>query len=96
MRLFRFLRRKKKKEAEAKKPEVEEKLKKEFPGISEAEQKRHVGKHVAIVNGKIVASASAARGALTAAKRKHSGKEIDLRYVGSERVLIKCKCLGES
>lgn len=93
--LSRFWRRKEEEAAEVK-PEIEKVPKREFPGISAAEQKKYIGKHVAIVEGKIVASADTAKRALAMAKRKHSGKEIDLRYVGSERVLIKCKCLEES
>jgi hypothetical protein len=96
MRFLRFLRRKKKEEvAEVERPEVK-KVEKEFPGISEAEQKKYIGKHVAIVEGKIVASARTAKRALAMAKGKHSGKEIALRYVGSERLLINCKCLEKS
>jgi hypothetical protein len=88
-----FLRRKKAEEvAEAEKPEV--KVEREFPEIADAELKKHVGKHFALVEGKIAASAGAARVALKMAKRKHSGKQIVLRYVGSERLLIPCRCSG--
>lgn len=90
-----FLRQKKEEEvAEVEKPEV--KMEREFPGISAAEQKKYIGKHVAIVGGEIIASADTARRALAMAKRKHSGEEIALRYVGSERLLIKCKCLEKA
>ncbi len=90
-----FLRGKKEEEvAEVEKPEV--KVEREFPGISEAELRKHMDKHVAIVDGRIVASAGTAKGVLVIAKQKHSGKEIALRYVGSERLLIKCRCFGES
>ncbi|GAI20219.1 unnamed protein product [marine sediment metagenome] len=37
-----------------------EKIERELPRISTAEQKKHVGKHVAIVGGKIIASAGTA------------------------------------
>ncbi len=90
-RLLQFQRRKKK-EVEVEKPEMR-KVKREFPRISKAEQKKHIGMHVGIVGGKIVASASSAEKALGAAKRKYPSEEIALRYVGSERLLIKCKCL---
>ena len=78
--------------AEAEKPEV--KAEREFPEIANAELKKHVGKHVAVVEGKIAASAGTARVTLKMAKRKHSGKQIVLRYVGSERLLVPCQCLG--
>lgn len=90
-----FLRRKKVEAvAEAEKPEV--KVESEFPKIAGTELKKHVGKHVAVVEGKIAASAGTARVALKMAKRKHSGKQIILRYVGSERLLIPCQCLGKT
>jgi len=90
-----FLRRKKGEAvSEVEKPEV--KVESEFPKIAGAELKKHVGKHVAVVEGKIAASAGTARRALTMAKRKHSGKEITLRYVGSERLLIPCRCLSKT
>jgi len=92
MRFFRFLRREKKEAAVAEKPEVKV-AEREFPGISATEQKKYIGKHVAIVGGKIVASADTAKRALAMAKRKHSGKDVDLRYIESERLLVKCKCL---
>lgn len=88
---LRFPRRKKEKVVEEKKPELKE-VGREFPRISVAEQKKHVGKHVAIVDGKIVTSVGTAKEALAMAKRKHSGEKIELRYVGSERLLLKCKC----
>ena len=90
-RFLRFPRRKKEKVVEEKKPELKE-VRKEFPGISIAEQKKHIGKHVTIVDGKIVTSAGTAKEALTMAKRKHSDEKIELRYVGNERLLLKCKC----
>lgn len=88
---LRFLRRKKEEVVEIEKPEVE--VKEEFPGISSAERIGHVGKHVAIVGGKIIASASDAEGVLKLAKRGHPSEEIVLRYVLNERLLLKCKCL---
>jgi hypothetical protein len=88
-----FLRRKEEEVAEVEKPEV--KVEREFPGISEAELRRHMDEHIAIVGGKIVASAGTARRALAAAKRKHSGEDVELRYVASKRLLLKCKCLEE-
>jgi len=94
LKLPRFLRRKEEAGAEAEKPEV--RVEREGPEIPTAELKKHVGKHVAVVEGKIAASASTARKALTMAKRKHSGEEIILKYVGSERLLINCKCLEKS
>jgi len=93
-RFLRFPGRKKEEIVEEKKPELEE-AGREFPEISAAEQKKHVGKHVAIAGGKIVASAGTARKALTMAKRKHSGEKIDIRYIGGERLLLRCKCLGD-
>ena len=87
----RFWRRKKEEVVEGK-PEVVEKIE-EFPGISASELREHVGKHVAIVAGKIVSSSGTARRVLAMAKRKHLREEITLRYVGSERLLLKCKCL---
>ncbi len=71
-----------------------EKIEREFSGISTAEQKKHIGKHVAIVGGEIIASAGTAQRALTTAKRKHSGEKIDLRYVEGKR-LLKCECLED-
>jgi len=91
-RFLRFPRRKKEEVVEVKKPEPKE-AGREFPGISAAEQKKCIGKHVAIVDGKIIASAGTARKALAMAKREHSGEKIDIRYVGGERLLLKCKCL---
>ena len=93
LKLPQFLRRKKVEAvAEAEKPEI--KAEREFPNITNAELKKHVGKHVALVEGEIAASAGTARVALKMAKRKHSGKQIVLRYVGSERLLVPCQCLG--
>ena len=92
--LPRLLKRKREEVVEAEKPEVKE-IEREFPSISEAEQKKYVGKHVVIAGGKIVASAGTAKRALAMAKRKHPGEEINLRYVGSERLLLKCKCLED-
>jgi hypothetical protein len=90
-----FLRRKKGEAvSEEKKPEV--KVESKSPEIAGAELKKHVGRHVAIVEGKIAASAGTARAALKMAKRKHSGKEITLRYVGNERLLINCRCLEKN
>ncbi len=94
-RFLRFPRRKKEEIVEVKKPELKE-VEKDFPKISEAEQKKYIGKHVAIVDGKIVTSTNAARKTLEMAKREHSGKEIKLRYVANEKLLIKCKCLEKS
>jgi len=92
LKLPRFLRRKKVEAvAEAK---LEVKVEREFPEIANAELKKRVGRHVALVEGEIAASAGTARVALKMAKRKHSGKQIVLRYVGSERLLIPCQCLG--
>jgi len=91
-RFLRFPRRKKEKVVEVKKPELKE-VGREFPRISAAEQKKHIGKHVAIVDGKIVASADTAGKALAKAKQEHSDEKIDLRYIGGERLLLKCKCL---
>lgn len=85
---------KKGEEIEEKKTGVE-KIEREFSGISTAEQKKHVGEHVAIVGREIIASAGTAKRALTMAKQKHSGEKIDLRYVGKERLLLKCKCLED-
>lgn len=90
-RLLQFQKRKKK-EVEVEKPEMKE-VEREFPRISKEEQKKHIGMHVGIIGGKIVASASSAEKALKAAKRKYPSEEIALKYVGSERMLIKCKCL---
>ena len=89
-----FLRRKREEVVAEEKPEV--KVEREFPEIADAELKKHVGKHVALVEGKIAASAGMARRALAMAKRKHSKKQITLMYVGSERLLINCKCLEKS
>jgi hypothetical protein len=91
MRFFRFLRKKGVVEAKPEAKIVEQK----FPRISSTEQKKYVGKHVAIVDGKIVAFAGTAKRVLTTAKRRYPGKEIILRYVGSERLLIKCKCIED-
>jgi len=92
---LRFPRRKKEEVVEVKKPEPKE-VEKDFPRISEAEQKKYISKHVAIVDGKIVTSAGGAQKTFEMAKRKHSGKEIKLRYVANEKLLIKCKCLEKS
>jgi hypothetical protein len=93
LKLPRFLRRKKVEAvAEAEKPEV--KVEREFPNITDAELKKRVGKHVALVEGEIAASAGTAGVALKMARRKHSGKQIVLRYVASERLLIPCRCTG--
>lgn len=94
-RFLRFPRRKKEEVVEEKKPELKE-VGREFPRISVAEQKKYIGKHVAIVDGKIVTSAGAAKKTLETAKQEHSGKEIGLRYVANEKLLIKCKCLEKS
>jgi hypothetical protein len=90
-----FLRRKRE-EAVAVAEKTEVKVEREFSRIPEAELKKHIGKHVAVVDGKIAASAGTARRALKMARQKHSGKEISLRYVGSERLLIPCQCLGKT
>lgn len=74
-------------------PEVEEKIEEEFPGISAAERKKHVGEHAVIAGGKIVASGKTAKKVLEEAEGEYSREEVDLRYVGSEKLLIKCKCL---
>lgn len=92
---LRFPRRKKEEVVEVKKPELKE-VEKNFPKISEAEKKKYIGKHVAIVDGKIVTSASGAKSTIEIAKRKHLGKEIELRYVANEKLLLKCKCLEKS
>ena len=92
---LRFPRRKKEEVAEVKKPELKE-VEKDFPMISEAEKKKYIGKHVAIVDGKIVTSAGRAKRTIEIAKREHSGKEIELRYVANEKLLLKCKCLEKS
>jgi hypothetical protein len=92
---LRFPRRKKEEVVEVKKPELKE-VEKNFPKISEAEQKKYIGKHIAIVDGKIVTSAGGARKTLEMAKREYSGKEIELRYVANEKLLLKCKCLEKS
>ena len=89
-----MLRRKREEIVKAEKPEVKE-VEREFLGITVVEQGKYVGKHIAIVGGKIAASASTAKKTLAAAKRRHPGEEIALRYVGSERLLIKCKCLED-
>lgn len=92
---LRFPKRKKEEVVEVKKPKPKE-VEKDFPRISETEQKKYIGKHVAIVDGKIVTSAGGAQKTLEMAKREHSGKEIELRYVANEKLLIKCKCLEKS
>ena len=92
---LRFPRRKKEEVVEVKKPELKE-VEKNFPMISEAEKKKYIGKHVAIVDGKIVTSAGGAKRTIEIAKREHSGKEIELRYVANEKLLLKCKCLEKS
>ncbi|KUO39066.1 MAG: hypothetical protein AVW05_02395 [Hadesarchaea archaeon DG-33] len=92
---LRFPRRKKEEVVEVKKPELKE-VEKNFPKISEAEQKKYIGRHIAIVDGKIVTSAGGARRTLEMAKREYSGKEIELRYVANEKLLLKCKCLEKS
>ena len=94
-RFLRFPRRKKEEIVEVKTPELKE-VEKDFPKISEAEQKKYIGKHVAIVDGKIVISTGEAKKTLQTAKREHSGKEIELRYVANEKLLLKCKCLEKS
>ena len=92
---LRFPKRKKEEVVEVKKPELKE-VEKDFPRISEAEQKKYIGKHVAIVDGKIAASAGGAHKTFEMAKREHSGKEIELRYVANEKLLLKCKCIEKS
>ncbi|MDH5443190.1 MAG: hypothetical protein ACETWO_04000 [Candidatus Hadarchaeaceae archaeon] len=92
---LRLPKRKKEEVVEVKKPEPKG-VEKNFPKISEAEQKKYIGKHVAIVEGKIATSAGGARKTLEMAKREYSGKEIELRYVANEKLLIKCKCLEKS
>jgi uncharacterized protein YnzC (UPF0291/DUF896 family) len=95
MKLPSFFRRKKE-EAVVVAEKTEAKIEREFLEISQAELKKYIDKHVALVDGKIAASAGTARRALKMAKRKHPGKEVSLRYVGGERLLIPCQCLGKS
>lgn len=93
VRLPRFWRRKKKEVVEVKKPELERKQKKEFPEISTAEQRKYIGKHVAVMDGKIAAAGGSAGQVLARVKKKHPKKKIILRYVANDRLLLKCKCL---
>jgi len=94
--LRRLLRLRRKEEKIEEKPEVEEKVEGEFPGISGAELDKNVGKHIAIVGGKIASSATTAGEALAMARHECSGEEIQLRYVASKQLLLKCKCLEKS
>jgi len=93
-RIPQLLRRKKREKIVEEKSEVKEKVKKGvFPGISTAEQKKYIGKHVLIVGGRIVVSAGTAKRAFAIAKRKYYSNETELWCVGSEKLLIKCKCI---
>lgn len=94
--LRRILRSRKKEEvAEVEKPRVEEAPERESLEIGAEELQENVGRHIAIVGGKIVSSAKTAKKAFAKAKREHSGEEIVIRYVASERLLLKCKCLED-
>lgn len=93
VRFPRFRQRKKKEVVEVKKPELERKPEKEFPRISTGEQKKYIGKHVAIMDGKIVTAARSAGQVLAQVEKKHPKKKIILRYVVNDKLLLKCKCL---
>jgi hypothetical protein len=95
LRLPSFLRRKEEKAA-AKVEREEIKIEPRTREIPEAELKKYIGKHVAVVDGRIAASASTARMALKMAKQKHPHGEISLSYVGGGRLLISCNCLGKN
>ncbi|RLG56612.1 MAG: hypothetical protein DRN83_03685 [Hadesarchaea archaeon] len=88
-----FWRKEKKEVKKIEAPRPEKKQEREFPDISPAELRRNVGKHVAIVDGKIVAAAKGAKQTLTKAKDKYPSKKITLRYVANEKLLLKCGCL---
>ncbi|RLI76358.1 succinyl-CoA synthetase subunit alpha [Archaeoglobales archaeon] len=63
----------------------------EAPEISLEEQKKYAGKHVAIVDGKIVASGNTAKEAFQKAKLKFPEKrteEIGLMYIPKEELMI--------
>lgn len=74
-----------------KRREIEE----EFPQITQEERAKHIGKHVAIADGKIVSSDKTAKNALSSACEDYPEDEIVLRYVGKQKVLFNCKCLEE-
>ncbi len=88
-----FWRREKKEVKKAQPPKPEKKLEREFPDISPVELRRNAGKHVAIVDGKIVAAAKGAKQTLMKVKDKYPSKKITLRYVANEKLLLKCRCL---
>lgn len=91
---LRFLGRKKKEVIEAEKPRHGEEPKKEFPAIAKEAQRKYIGKHVVIVDGKIATAARSAKQALAKVKKKYPKEKIILRYVANENVFLKCKCLG--
>ncbi len=62
-----------------------------IPEISFDEQKKHAGKHVAIIQGRIVASGDTAKEAFQKARLKFPEKrtdEIGLLYIPKEELMI--------
>lgn len=63
----------------------------EVPQISVEEQKRYAGKHVAIVDNRIVASGDTAKEAFQKAKKllpERNTEEIGLMYIPREEMMI--------
>lgn len=73
-------------------PAPEKQPEKEFPGIGAGDLKKNTGKHVVIVDGKIIAAARDAKHAIAKVKKKHPNKKIILRYVANEKLILKCRC----
>lgn len=63
----------------------------EAPEISPEEQKKYAGKHVAIINQRIVASGNTAKEAFQKAQQKYPEKkteEIGLMFIPKEELMI--------
>ncbi|MDI6883871.1 MAG: DUF5678 domain-containing protein [Hadesarchaea archaeon] len=90
MKLPKFFR--KKKVVRPRKPKVP-KAKTRVPHLESVVGAEHVGKHVALVGGEIIAAAKSAKQALQKAREKHPKGDIVVKFAGSEHLLIECKCL---
>lgn len=64
----------------------------EEPLVPPEQLEKLVGKHIAIVGRKIVATSKTAKRTWKMARKKYRASTIALRYVGNKNVLLKCRC----
>lgn len=65
-----------------------------FREVSKSSLEEHVEKHLAVVDGQIVASGDDPDAVLEEGKKKYPEEDITLTYVATSNLLLECRCLA--